>query len=116
LDSGSNHNFLNPTILCMVFLPVNSHVQLHARVANGAWVLSEGLCHSVSLKLQGHLFTTDFYLLPSGGMRCSLGHGLAAYFGSYPLGLSLDDHGVWSSFPSPDFAKFDTLRFHLGGR
>lgn len=42
-------------------------------MANGATVLSEGLCPSVSLKIQGHLCTMDFYLLPLGGCDVVLG-------------------------------------------
>lgn len=42
-------------------------------MANGAIVLSAGLCSAVSLKLQGRLFIMDFYLLPLGGCDAVLG-------------------------------------------
>jgi hypothetical protein len=37
------------------------------RVANGATILSEGRCKSVSLRVQGHSITTNFYLSLLGG-------------------------------------------------
>jgi hypothetical protein len=72
-DSGSTHNFLDPTILPKLFLPIDTAVQLQVRVANGARVTSAGRCYSVSLKIQGHLFTADFYVLPLGGCDVVLG-------------------------------------------
>jgi hypothetical protein len=73
LDSGSTHNFLDPTVLRRAPLSVAVGVTLKVRVANGATVESEGLCQSVSLTLQGHSFTTDFYLIPLAGCDVVLG-------------------------------------------
>jgi hypothetical protein len=73
LDSGSTHNFLDPTILHKLFLPVDAALLLQVRVTNGARVTSEGRCHSISLKIQGHLFKADFYVLPLGGYNMILG-------------------------------------------
>lgn len=67
LDSGSTHSFLDPVVLSRVLLPVDTTVKLQVRVANGAKVDNEGRCHSVTLKIQGHMFTTTFYLIPLGG-------------------------------------------------
>jgi len=65
-DSCSTHNFLDPTILCKLFHPLDAAVQLQVRVTNGARVTSEGRCHSISLKIPGHLLKADFYVLPLG--------------------------------------------------
>jgi len=73
LDFGSTHNFLDPAVLRRAHLPVDVGVTLKVRVANGATVASEGLCHSVSLKLQSHSFITDFYLIPLAGCDMVLG-------------------------------------------
>jgi len=73
LDSGSTHNFLDPSILRKLFLPVDATMQLQVRVANGARVASEGRCHSVPLKIQGLLFKADFYVLSLGGCDMVLG-------------------------------------------
>jgi hypothetical protein len=73
LDTGNIHNFLDPAVLRKVPLRVDSGVQLWVRVAKGATVLSSGFCSAVSLKLQGHSFSLDFYLLPLGGCDAVLG-------------------------------------------
>lgn len=51
LDSSSTHNFLDPTILPKLFLPIDTTVQLQVRVANGARVTNGGRCYSISLKI-----------------------------------------------------------------
>jgi hypothetical protein len=43
------------------------------RVAYGTTILSEGRCKSISLRVQGHSITTDFYLSPLGGCDVVLG-------------------------------------------
>jgi hypothetical protein len=73
LDTGSTQNFLDQAVLRKVPLQVTSNVQLQVRVANGASVVSAGCCSAVPLKLQGRLFTVDFYLLPLGGCDAVLG-------------------------------------------
>jgi hypothetical protein len=73
LDSGSTRNFLDPALLQVVPLPVDVGVTLNVRIVNGATVVSEGVCQFVSLKIQGHHFSTNFYLIPLGGCDVVLG-------------------------------------------
>lgn len=73
IDSGSTHSFLDPSILNRVSLGVIIPLQLQVRVANGATLVSQGKCKSVSLKVQGTTLTTDFFLLPLGGCDAVLG-------------------------------------------
>jgi hypothetical protein len=81
LDSDSTHSFLDPAILRRVPLHVDTGVKLQIRVANGSKIESEGRCHSVTLKIQGHVFTTTFYLIPLGGCDMVLGVDLLSTLG-----------------------------------
>jgi hypothetical protein len=73
IDSGNTHNFLDPTVFKLASLGEILPMTLHVRVANGANILSERKCNSVSLKVQGMTITADFYLLPFGGCDIVLG-------------------------------------------
>jgi hypothetical protein len=44
VDSGSTHNFVNPTLLLKIPLLVVPTPELHVKVANGAKVMSGGRC------------------------------------------------------------------------
>jgi hypothetical protein len=54
IDSGSTHNFLDPTILAKVNLPVTSTPLLQVKIANGDNIQCFGQVTVVSLKVQGH--------------------------------------------------------------
>lgn len=63
IDSGSTHNFLDPTILAKVNLPVTSTPLLQVKIANGDNIQCFGQVTVVSLKVQGHPILVEFYLI-----------------------------------------------------
>jgi len=73
IDSGSTHNFIDPSGFTK--LPLGDIIPLHlrVRVANGDMVSSSGKCNGVTLHVQGTAITTDFYLLSLGGCDVVLG-------------------------------------------
>lgn len=60
IDSGSTHNFIDPTVFNKVSLGILTLISLQVRMANGATVLSQRKCVALSLKVQGTVITTDF--------------------------------------------------------
>lgn len=73
VDSGSTHNFLDPSLLSKICLTVQPTPQLQVKIADGSFIQSCGQVLSVSLKVQGHLLTTDFFLISLGGCDVVLG-------------------------------------------
>ncbi|XP_062173762.1 uncharacterized protein LOC133879249 [Alnus glutinosa] len=69
IDSGSTHNFLDPSIIKKTQLSIMSHTRITIKVANGDTIQSEGQCSDVSLKVQGVILTTEFYILSLGGLN-----------------------------------------------
>ncbi|KAF5450607.1 hypothetical protein F2P56_030941, partial [Juglans regia] len=73
VDTGSTHNFLDPMIARKVGLAVKQGGQITVRVANGDSMNGEGLVQQLQFQMQGHNFTTDFFLLPLGGCDVVVG-------------------------------------------
>jgi hypothetical protein len=69
IDSGSTHNFLDPTVLTKVSLRVTSTStpSLQVKIANGDSLTSFGKVDVVTLRIQGLSFNTDFYLISLSG-------------------------------------------------
>lgn len=73
VDTGSTHNFLDPSFAKKNNLEVTKYNRLRVRVANGDTMLADGGCEKVAVKMQGHSYEADFYLLPLGGCDVVLG-------------------------------------------
>jgi hypothetical protein len=73
VDSGNTHNFLDPSLLSKILLTIQPTPRLHVKIADGSSIQSCGQVLSVSLKVQGHLITTDFFLISLGGCDVVLG-------------------------------------------
>ena len=73
VDTGSTHNFMDPSVIQRAHLPSNPTEGLSVKVANGQAVRSEGSCAAVPLHMQGNLYTIDFYILTLGGCDIVLG-------------------------------------------
>lgn len=73
VDTGSTHNFLDPSLSQKLKLSPEPQEPLMVRVANGEMITSEGKCSQVPIKLQGHVFPVDFLLLPLVGCDAVLG-------------------------------------------
>lgn len=67
IDSGSTHNFVDPVVVQKAKLLVDSSHTLAVTVANGDKVKSEGKLYNLKLRLQGHTFAIDAYVLVLGG-------------------------------------------------
>ena len=73
IDSGSTHNFLDVALWKSLQLPLSTQDCFEVKVANGAVLQTEGVCHVVQLKIQGTLFSVDLNVLPLGGCDVVLG-------------------------------------------
>jgi hypothetical protein len=73
VDSGSTHNFLDPVFLHKVQLQITATPLLRVKIANGTTVQSMGKVTSVTFKVQGYSFSTNFYLIALGGCDMVLG-------------------------------------------
>ena len=56
IDSGSTHNFVDPSLFSQLHIPVDSTQILEVKVANGEVLKTHGLCKDVPMDLQGHQF------------------------------------------------------------
>jgi uncharacterized coiled-coil protein SlyX len=73
LDSGSTHNFLDPSVASKLNLPISCKTSFDVMVANGDRLYSEGQCQNIFIAIQGVPVTSDFYLLSLGGYDAVLG-------------------------------------------
>ncbi|KAJ0079625.1 hypothetical protein Patl1_22875 [Pistacia atlantica] len=73
IDTGSTHNFMDPSIQLRVHLQSQSTIGLLVRVANGDTLFSTSKCEDIQFHMQGNTFHTDFYVLTLGGCDIVLG-------------------------------------------
>ncbi|XP_062167070.1 uncharacterized protein LOC133873370 [Alnus glutinosa] len=73
IDSGSTHNFLDPSMAARVNLSIISTSLLHVKIANGDTIPCFGRVSAVSFKVQGHPILADFYIISLGGCDMVLG-------------------------------------------
>ncbi|KAF5462657.1 hypothetical protein F2P56_018645 [Juglans regia] len=73
IDSGSTHNFIDPSVIKKAKVPVNSDRIIKVRVANGETVMSEGSCASLRVRIQGNVFVTEAFVLVLVGCDMVLG-------------------------------------------
>ena len=73
IDTGSTHNFIDPAIIQLSQIPYDAESKMQVKVANGQAVYCEGKSNAVSLLMQGHSYTIDFFILTLGGCDVVLG-------------------------------------------
>ncbi|XP_052291764.1 uncharacterized protein LOC127900631 [Citrus sinensis] len=73
IDSGSTHNFLNPSLAKQCGCPVTTTTQFQVTVADGGVISSSRKCSHVPVTIQGFQFHLDFFLLPVSGCDIVLG-------------------------------------------
>ena len=73
IDSGSTHNFDDPSLFFQLHIPVDSTQILEVKVANGEVFRTHSLCKDVPIDLQGHQFLVQLYVLPMGGCDLIIG-------------------------------------------
>lgn len=77
IDTGSTHNFLDPTAATKAQLDVNLGEQIKVRVTNDERIRSEGKLAGADFGVQGQNFSTDLFLLPLGDIVQGLVENLA---------------------------------------
>ncbi|KAF5475612.1 hypothetical protein F2P56_007404, partial [Juglans regia] len=82
VDTGSTHNFLDPSIVTKANLPINSQSKLQVQVANGAVVETLGSCDEIDTRIQGVCFKPSYFVLPLAGCDGVLGIQWLASLGS----------------------------------
>ncbi|XP_028223682.1 uncharacterized protein LOC114405278 [Glycine soja] len=73
IDGGSTHNFLQEQLVVQLGLTSHPTSPLKVMVGNGQHLQCHTICDSVTLILQQHSFTVDFYVLPIAGANVILG-------------------------------------------
>jgi hypothetical protein len=68
VDTGSTHNFVDPSVARKAQLPVEEKGQLKVMVADGATLSSQGYCTAVTISLQRYTFSANLHLLTLGGV------------------------------------------------
>ena len=81
IDSGSIHNFLDVAKLHTLNLPLDTSQNLEVKVADGNIIKTLGVCHEVTVIIQGYKFVVDFnvfhFFLGRGGGGVGLQWSLA---------------------------------------
>lgn len=73
IDSGSTQNFLDAAKLPTLQLHLDTSQVLEVRVVDGSIVKTLGVCHGVTISIQGNKFVVDFNVLHLGGCAVVLG-------------------------------------------
>jgi hypothetical protein len=73
IDTGSTHNFMDPSIQQRAHLHLQSTTRLLVRVANRDSLCSTGKCVDISFHMQGNTYHRDFYVLTLGSCDIVLG-------------------------------------------
>ena len=73
IDSGSTHNFLDVSELNMLNLHLDTSQILEVKVVHGSVIRTLGICHEVTLAIQGSKFVMDLNVLHLGGCTVVLG-------------------------------------------
>ena len=81
IDFGSTHNFLNVIDLDNLRLSLDTSQILEVKVVNGSIVKTLGVCHRVTLFIQGNKFVLDLNVLHFGGGG-GWGRGCAVVLGT----------------------------------
>ena len=64
IDIGSTHNFLDTAILVILQLSLDLTLTFEVKVANGATILTQGVCANVRISMQRHAFAVDLNSCP----------------------------------------------------
>ncbi|XP_068653851.1 uncharacterized protein [Aristolochia californica] len=73
VDSGSTHNFISEPVTKQLRLEIQQQKGLSVSVANGAKIVSVGLCANTPFTIEGHSFKADLLDIPLAGFDLVLG-------------------------------------------
>ncbi|KAH7513106.1 hypothetical protein FEM48_Zijuj12G0161300 [Ziziphus jujuba var. spinosa] len=81
IDGGNTHNFIDQAVVTKYGLPIKRSKKFHVMVANKERVECAGLCHALTLHIQGCPIIVDYYVLPVAACLIVLGVQWLATFG-----------------------------------
>ena len=61
IDTGSTHNFIDPSIIRGAHLSYDNQERLKVKVVNGQTMECEGKIIVVLLQMQGNVYSVDFF-------------------------------------------------------
>ncbi|KAJ4911735.1 hypothetical protein Rs2_06356 [Raphanus sativus] len=73
LDTGSTHNFIKSSMVEKLGIPMNRRPWWFVSLPDGGKCQIAGLCHGVSMNVQGHSFKADCFAIPLTGFDVVLG-------------------------------------------
>ncbi|KAL6506420.1 hypothetical protein OROGR_024601 [Orobanche gracilis] len=73
VDSGSTHNIIQPRVAEFLNLPIMAVSTIQVKVGNGEFIQCQGVCHNISIVLQGFSFCIPLLVLPISGADVVLG-------------------------------------------
>ncbi|XP_010484947.1 PREDICTED: uncharacterized protein LOC104763244 [Camelina sativa] len=95
LDSGSTHNFMDPSTAKMLGVNVQSAGVTRVSVADGSKLGVQGRVQQFQWSFQGTPFQDDFMLIPLGGCDMVLGVQWLALLGDITWNLQKLEMGFW---------------------
>ncbi|KAH7536709.1 hypothetical protein FEM48_Zijuj03G0015100 [Ziziphus jujuba var. spinosa] len=103
IDGRSTHNFIDQAVVTKYGLPVEKSKKFHVMVANKERIECVGLCHALTMKIQGCLVTTDYYMLPMAAFPIVLDVQWLVTLGSIetdyaPLTMTFKQDGIIHTF------------------
>ncbi|KAK9184859.1 hypothetical protein WN943_025210 [Citrus x changshan-huyou] len=114
IDSGSTHNFLNPSLAKQCGCLVTTTTQFQVTVADGGVINSSRKCSHVPVNIQGFQFHLDFFLLPVSGCDIALGAEWLRSLGAILWDFSkLTMHFTWKG-QTVQLTRYDSLPPALG--
>lgn len=85
IDGGSSHNFMQARVAKYLGLDIMSSQQFLVIVGNGENLTCLGQCKQAPFVIQGHCFTTDFYIIDLHGVDAILGVAWQETFGELKI-------------------------------
>ncbi|XP_026442596.1 uncharacterized protein LOC113342187 [Papaver somniferum] len=74
VDSGSTHNFINPSFVKQCGYHIQSKdTSLSVTLGDGGHIDTQGTCVNIPIQLQNHIFSIDFHVLAVSGCEAVLG-------------------------------------------
>ena len=125
IDGGSTHNFIDQEVVTKFGLPVTTDQKLQVMVANRDKIDCVGQCLGLTVLIQDHPITTDFYVLPVAACQAVLGVQWLATLGPvetdyHKLTISFQHggkHCMFHGLKQPDPVAFDEKSLqHLDGQ
>nr|GFA31209.1 retrotransposon-related protein [Tanacetum cinerariifolium] len=73
IDYGSTYNFVQPSVVEQMQLPITTTKPFEASIDSGETLLCENICSHITIRIQGLAMEVDLYVLPINGHDIVLG-------------------------------------------